>query len=86
VPTKKAVHVVGRKEERTVKKPSANNQARVIPAGLTFSEEEELYFQDTGSHPVTINVEHFEKDVICSKCGLWKSEHLWDVCKEPNWL
>lgn len=35
---------------------------------------------------MTVCLDHFEKDVICTKCGLWKTEHRWEICRVPNWL
>jgi len=66
---------------------SARPRGGVLPHNLTIEEEEEFYFRDTNHNmAVAVSVEHFQKDVICSLCGLWKSEHSWEICKEPNWL
>lgn len=67
-------------------KKTNHYQAKVIPPELTSQEEEDFYFRDTNPNFVVVNVEHFQKDVICSLCGLWKSEHRWEICNKPNWL
>lgn len=36
---------------------------------------------------VLVRLESFQPgDVICSRCSLWKSEHDYTVCSEPNFL
>lgn len=51
------------------------------------ADDDELYFSEDRSGQIdSLKVEHFEKDRICSLCGLWKSEHRWEICGEPNWL
>jgi hypothetical protein len=56
------------------------------PPRLTAEEEETLYFRDTGSAPVLVNIDHLQVDRMCSLCGHWESEHPWDACRTPNWL
>lgn len=34
----------------------------------------------------SVQFETFKRDVICSLCGSWKSEHDYSVCSEPNYL
>lgn len=69
-----------------MKKVDSHYQAKVIPPDLTPEQEEDFYFRDPNPHYVVVDVEHLQKDVICSLCGLWKSEHRWEVCSNPNWL
>ncbi len=32
-----------------------------------------------------LRLESFTKDVICTKCGMWRSEHDYDFCTHPNY-
>ena len=61
----------------------ARNTARKLPA-VSPQDDDELYLQDNTD--LTIAVEHFKKDRICTLCGMWETEHHWDVCQDPNWL
>lgn len=33
-----------------------------------------------------LHLDSFTKDVICTKCGTWKTEHDWDLCSDPNYV
>jgi hypothetical protein len=73
------------RKEKKVNKPRLYGE-KVIPPQLTPEEEEEFYFRETDHNFMVVSLDLFQKDVICSKCGLWKTEHRWEICKEPNWL
>lgn len=50
---------------------------------LEFDSNRE-YFATFEPEGLSITLDQFTPDVICTKCGIWKSEHSWEVCKEPN--
>lgn len=54
----------------------STNTAKTNPNPILSASEEEA----------TLLVSSFQSDVVCSKCGLWKTEHDYTVCSQPNWL
>lgn len=47
-------------------------------------EDDEAYYASF-EPVVSVSLDHVEKDVICTHCGYWKSEHDWNICKKPNY-
>jgi hypothetical protein len=66
--------------------PSKRSKAGPPSPRMTAEEEETLYFQDPNPKLASIDIDKFEVDRICTRCGHWKSEHPWDTCATPNWL
>ena len=65
---------------------STKNTALQQPPQSAGSEDD-LYFKDTApSVTIAFSVDSLKKDVICKKCSMWKSEHLWDACQNPDWM
>lgn len=49
-------------------------------------DDDDLYFGEDDAQPLNgLSFEKIAKDCICTQCGLWKSEHNYDVCMQPNW-
>lgn len=42
--------------------------------------------EEEDEEPKAITLDNFTPDCICTKCGRWRTEHLWEICKVPNWL
>lgn len=47
--------------------------------------EDDRYFQE-GESPSLISFSDLTRDRVCTHCGLWKSEHDFDVCSTPNFV
>jgi hypothetical protein len=62
------------------------SRAAPSPSRLSAEEEEALYFRDPNPGVMSIDLDQFQVDRICTMCGHWKSEHPWETCTEPNWL
>jgi hypothetical protein len=51
---------------------------------VDLRDEDDIYFSE-GEPVEGLKFAHFKKDRICTQCGLWKSEHQYDTCQNPQW-
>lgn len=56
------------------------------PTPVATDADDEWYFEGYRPNWEAVTFESVQTDVICSKCGLWKSEHIFEVCAAPNFL
>lgn len=46
--------------------------------------DDDYYFEAYHPDWATVSFDAVQRDVICSKCGLWKSEHTFEACAIVN--
>lgn len=54
-----------------------------MPSESSMDDSDEVYFS-TFEPGVTVNLEYFQRDLICKKCGCWKTEHDFLSCSSPD--